>query len=267
MRVVGTIFWKEFKSYFLSPIAYVVLTGFTAISGFLFYQLLSFFIRITSLFRGYMVQGQVVREWSVAEDVTGPLFRNLSLFLIIMVPAITMRLFAEEKKLKTDELLLTCPIRTGEVVLGKYFASLFLLFLMLVPVGVYMLLTFNYGTDLDYGTILSGYAGLFLVAFSLASVGIFSSTLTENQIISYFVCAVLGLFFFSVGLASRSVGTVSLLGREIHLGNFLRQLSLYEHYNHFASGQIQLLDLFYFFALIILFLFASRVSFERARWS
>jgi len=267
MRVVGTIFWKEFKSYFLSPIAYVVLTGFTAISGFLFYQFLRLFIRLTSLFRGYMVRGELVREWSVAQDIMGPLFRNLSLFLIIMVPAITMKLFAEEKKLKTEELLLTCPIRTGEVVWGKYLASLVLVLLMLVPAGIYMLLVFNYGSNIDFGTIIAGYVGLFLVGFSLASMGIFSSTLTENQIIAYFVSAVLGLFFFTVGMASRSVGTVTLFNRELDFGEFLRQLSLYEHYNHFASGRIELLDIIYFLSLIGFFLFASRVSVERARWS
>ena len=151
--------------------------------------------------------------------------------------------------------------------MGKYLASLILVFLMLIPAGIYMLLVFNYGSSIDYGTIVAGYVGLFLVGLSLASMGIFSSTLTENQIIAYFVCAVLGLVFFSVGLASRSVGTITLFNRHIDLGEFLRQLSLYEHYNHFATGRIELLDLIYFLSLIVFFLFASRVSVERARWS
>lgn len=266
MRVSNAIFLKELKSYFLSPIAYVVLTGFTAISGWLFYQLLNYFIRITSLLSGYMYQGEVVREWTIVDDIMGPLYKNLSLLLIILVPGITMRLFSEEKKLRTEELLLTCPIRMGEVVLGKYLASLFLLILMLVPVGVYLIIIFMFGTEPDPGTLISGYLGLFLVAFSLSAIGVFSSTLTENQVISFFVCAVIGLFFFSIGLASRSVGTIHLFSHSIDLGELLRQLSLFEHYSHLVEGRIQLTDLIYFILLIIFFLSTARFNAESARW-
>jgi len=267
MRAVGTIFWKEFKSYFVSPVGYVVLTGFTALSGFLFYQLLGFFIRITSLMRGYMVRGQVMREWTLADDVMGPLYKNLGLFLIVMVPAVTMRLFAEEKKLKTEELLLTSPVRMSEIVIGKYLASLSLLFLMLLPVGVYLLIVFIYGTEPDMGTLLAGYAGLFLVTFSLAAIGVFSSTLTENQIVSFFVCAVLGLFFFTIGLAGSSVQTITLFSRKLNIGDFLQQLSLSGHYDNFVSGRIELTDIVYFVSIILFFLAAARISAESPRRS
>ncbi len=267
MRVMSAIFWKEFKGYFLSPVAYVVLTGFTAISGWLFYQLLNYFIRITSIMQGYMVKGQIMREWTLVDDVMTPLYRNLSLLLIIMVPAVTMRLFSEEKKLKTEELLLTCPIRMSSVVIGKYLASLVVLFLMLIPVGVYLAIILIYGTEPDPGTITAGYLGLFLVSFSLAAIGIFASSLTENQIIAFFVCAVTGLFFFSVGLASRSVGTVKFFGHSLDFSELLRQLSLMEHYNHIVAGRIQTTDLAYFLLIIVFFLFGSRVSAESARWS
>jgi len=267
MRIISAIFWKEFKGYFLSPVAYVVLTGFTAISGWLFYQMLNYFLRITSIMSGYMVKGQIMREWTIVDDIMGPLYKNLSLFLIILVPGITMRLFSEEKKLKTEELLLTCPIRMGQVVIGKYLAALALLFLMLIPVGVYLLMILIYGTEPDPGTLIAGYLGLFLVAFSLAAIGIFASALTENQIIAFFVCAVIGLFFFSIGLASRSVGAVTLFSRQIDFAEFLRQLSLFEHYSHIASGRIQITDLVYFLMIIIFFLFAARVNAESARWS
>lgn len=267
MRVIGAIFWKELKGYFLSPVAYVVLTGFTAISGWLFYQLLNYFLRITNIVSGYMVKGQIMREWTIVDDIMGPLYKNLSLFLIILVPGVTMRLFSEEKKLKTEELLLTAPIRMGQVVLGKYLASVVLLFLMLIPVGVYMSLILYYGSEPDLGTVLSGYLGLFLVAFSLAAIGIFASSLTENQIIAFFVCAVIGLLFFSVGLAARSVGVVTIFSRQLDLGELLRQLSLFEHYSHIVAGRIQLTDPVFFLLIIIFFLFASRINAESARWS
>lgn len=267
MRIISAVFWKEFKGYFLSPIAYVILTGFTAISGWLFYQLLNFFIRITSLMSGYMIKGEIVREWTIVDDIMGPFYKNLSLFLIILVPGITMRLFSEEKKLKTEELLLTCPVRMGQVVLGKYLASVVLLFLMLIPVGVYLLIILKYGTEPDPGALLAGYMGLFLVSFTLAAIGIFASSLTENQIIAFFVCAVISLFFFTIGLAGRSVGTVELFFRKIDFGEFFRQLSLFEHYSHLVDGRIQLTDLTYFLLLIIFFLFTARVNAESARWS
>lgn len=267
MRAVFTIFWKEFKSYFISPVGYVVLTGFTALSGFLFYQIMGVFIRITSLMRGYMVKGQVVREWTLVEDVMEPLYKDLGMFLIIMVPAVTMRLFAEEKKLRTEELLLTSPVRMGSVVLGKYLAALALLFLMLVPAGVYLIIILAFGTETDVGPLISGYGGLFFIAFSLAAIGVFASTLTENQIIAFFVCVVLSLFFFSVGLAGNSVQTITLFDQKINFGELLRQLSLMYHYGNFVKGMINTIDIYYFTALIVFFLFLSRFSAERARRS
>jgi ABC-2 type transport system permease protein len=267
MRVISAIFWKEFKGYFLSPVAYVVLTGFTAISGWLFYQLLNYFIRITNMMSGYMVKGQIIREWTIVDDIMGPLYKNLSLFLIILVPGITMRLFSEEKKLKTEELLLTCPIRMGQVVIGKYLASLALLILMLIPVGVYLAIILKYGTEPDIGALVAGYLGLFLVAFALTAVGIFASSLTENQIISFFVCAVIGLFFFSIGLAARSVETITVFSRRMDLSEFFRQLSLFEHYSNMVAGRIQITDLVYFLLMIVFFLFSAWVNVGSARWA
>jgi len=267
MRVVSVIFWKEFKSYFLSPVAYVVLTGFTALSGFLFYQFLTYFIRVTSLMRGLMVKGQVVRDWTLVDDVMSPLYRDLGVFLVVMVPAITMRLFAEEKKLKTEELLLTSPVRMGSVVLGKYLAAIVLLVLMLLPVGVYLLIVLRYGTEPDAPTLLLGYAGLFLIASTLAAIGVFASTLTENQIIAFFVCAVLGIFFFIVGMAGNSIADISLFGHTLNLGEFLRQLSLITHFSNLVEGRVEILDITYFASLICFFLLAALVSAESARRS
>jgi len=267
MRVVSTIFWKEFKSYFLSPVAYVVLTGFTALSGFLFYQFLTLFIRVTSLMRGMMVKGQVVREWTLVDDVMGPLYRDLGIFLVVMVPAITMRLFAEEKKLKTEELLLTSPVRMGSVVLGKYLAALLLLVLMLVPVGVYLLIVLKYGTEPDPPTLLTGYCGLFLIAFALAAIGVFASTLTENQIIAFFVCSVLGIFFFIVGMAGNSLATITLFSHTVNLAEFFQQLSLGTHFGNLVDGRIEILDAAYFASLVAFFLVAARVGAESARRS
>jgi ABC-2 type transport system permease protein len=267
MKAVGTIFWKEFKSYFISPVGYVVITGFTALSGFLFYQILAVFIRITTLMRGYMEKGNVIREWTLVDDLMQPLYRDLGLFLIIMVPAVTMRLFAEEKKLRTEELLLTSPVRMSSVVLGKYLASLALLFLMLAPAGVYLLIVLVYGDEADVGPMVAGYGGLFLIAFALAAIGVFASSLTENQIIAFFVSVVLSLFFFTVGLAGNTVQTITLFSTKINFGELLRQLSLTDHYNNLVRGMINTMDIYYFLAMIVFFLFLSRFSAERARRS
>ena len=123
MRIVKAILGRELKAYFFSPIAYVMLTGFTALGGWLFYQAMEQFIRITTYQDGFRAGGQLIREWTLEDDIIIPLFKNLMVLLLIMVPAITMRVFAEEKKQKTMELLLTSPIRIGHIVLAKYLAA------------------------------------------------------------------------------------------------------------------------------------------------
>jgi ABC-2 type transport system permease protein len=265
MRAVWIIFNKELRAYFGSPVAYVILTGFTLLAGWLFYLRLQYFISITNMIQGYMVGGEVVREWTLTQDLMVPLYKSLSFLLIIMVPAITMRLFAEEKKLKTEELLFTSPIYTSQLLLGKYLAAACLLCVLLIPVGIYPLIIYKFGTSADMGPILSGYAGLFLLGLSLAAMGIFASSLTENQIVAFIFCAVLEMLFFTIGLAAGTVGKIVLFSISIDLDKALFSLSLLERFDSFIFGFVRITDFLYFISLIVFFLFLTRYSAESSR--
>ncbi len=265
MRTIWIIFVKELKSYFLSPVAYIVLTGFAFLAGWLFYQLLELFLRMTTFMQGYMVGGEIVREWTLTDDLMTPLYKNLSLLFIIMIPAITMRLFAEEKKLKTEELLATSPINTSQVLLGKYFAAAVLICVLLIPVGLFPILVAAFGEQVDTGPIISGYLGLFLLGFTLAAMGIFASSLTENQIVAFVFCAVLEMIFFTVGLAAGTVGRITVFSVPLDLGRLVTELSLYEHLDSFILGLVSITDLTYFITLIIFFLFITKYSAESTR--
>jgi ABC-2 type transport system permease protein len=267
MRTVRAILGRELKAYFFSPVAYVVLTGFTALSGWLFYQAMERFIRITTYVQGYKVGGQLIREWTLEDDILIPLFRNLSMLLLIMVPAITMRLFAEEKKLKTMELLLTSPVRLSHIVLGKYLAAVVLLTVMLAPVALFPAIIAYYASPAaDLGPVLTGYVGLFLAAYALAAMGLFASTLSENQIVAFILGMVLEMVFFSIGLAAPSLDVVQLFGWRLPLGQLVYYLSLGNHFDSLTTGLFRLSDLIYFGCLIVFWLAASNHSVESARW-
>ena len=131
MRNVLTIVGKEMRSYFVSPVAYVVLTGFLLLGGWFFFNLLSRFNLLLTLYTQFQQGGEAANRLNLNDYVLAPLMHNLAIVLVILVPMITMRSFAEEKKSGTYELLLTSPLRTGELVLGKFFASF--LFVRLCP--------------------------------------------------------------------------------------------------------------------------------------
>ncbi len=267
MRTVRAIFGRELKAYFLSPTAYVVLTGFTALSGWLFYQAMERFIRLTTYVQGYKVGGQLVREWTLEDDIIIPLYRNLSVLLLIMVPAITMRLFAEEKKLKTMELLMTSPVRLFHIILGKYLAAVVLLTVMLAPVAIFPAILAYYASPAaDPGLMLTGYLGLFLAAYGMAAMGLFASTLSENQIVAFILGVVLEMVFFSIGLAAPSLDVIQVFEWRLPLGQLVSYLSLGDHFNSLTIGLFRLSDLLYFLCLIVFWLAASNHSVESARW-
>src|SRR5215510_5230622 len=144
MRNVLTIIGKELRSYFVSPIAYVVLTGFLLLGGWFFFNLLSRFSILLSLYTQFQ-GGEAANRLNLNDYVIAPLMHNLSIVLVILVPMITMRSFAEEKKNCTYELLLTSPLRIGELVLGKFFASFFFLCSMIGLTGVYPIILLMFG--------------------------------------------------------------------------------------------------------------------------
>src|SRR6202161_1645662 len=179
MRNTWTICAKELRSYFVSPIAYLLLTMFGLIFGFFFWNALGYFV-----IEGMEMQmrGQSF-PMSVNEYVIRPLLSNVSVIGLFFIPMITMRLFAEEKRTGTIELLATSPIHDLEVILGKWLAAMVLYATMLLVTALNFAFLFKYGQP-DWKPLAIGYLGLLLQAGALLAIGTFLSTLTKNQIIA-----------------------------------------------------------------------------------
>jgi ABC-2 type transport system permease protein len=245
---------KEMRLYFGSPVAYVVFTFFLLISGWFFSQIFLFYSDASM--RSFM-QPQFGQNLNVTENVMRPLFTNMSVVLLFFIPMLTMRLFAEEKKAGTMELLLTYPVRDGEILAGKFLAAGGLYLLLLVLTLLYPGLV-GYFTRVEWGPILTGYLGLLLVGGTFLAIGLLISSLTENQIVA-------GFGSFGVLLAFWVIGW----GAEFAAGNLrtlLQYLSITDHMDGFSRGIIDTKDLVYYLSAIALALFLTLRSLESKRW-
>lgn len=230
------IAWKETKSYFGTPAAYVVGAMFLALTGVFFVS------EITAPFAEADVREIV--DWA-------------SFFIIFLAPLLTMRLLAEEQKLGTLELLLTSPVRDWEVVIGKYLASLLILAAILSATLYYVLLLYAFGSP-DTGPILSGYFGLLLYGAAALAIGLLGSSLSGNQI----VAAVVGIaILLMLSYVDRIGELVEGVVRQIVEG-----MSMNSHIVDFTRGVIDLSSVVYFLSLTAVFVFLAIRSLETRRW-
>jgi len=247
---------KELRSYFVSPIAYVVLTGFLLLGGWFFFNLLARFDFLLSIYSA-MRNPEAQARLNLNDFVMAPLLHNLSVVLVILIPVITMRTFAEERRTGTYELLMTSPLSISEIVAGKFLGVVAFLIVMLGLTGIYPLILLMYGNP-EVGVIAAGYLGLFLLAIAFAGVGLLTSSLTENQIIAAVSCLVVLLLLYVISWPAETSGAV--------LGAILKYLSLTEHFGEMVKGIIQTKDLVYFASVIVLALFLTHRSVESVRW-
>lgn len=254
MRNIYPIFKKEVASYFSSPIAYIVITIFLLISGYLFYSGFAFFSLISLRSMG---NPAILGKLNINEGVIKPLYGNMSIILLLMMPLLTMKLFSEEKKSGTIELLLTYPIKDLEAILGKFFACLSLLFSMLLSTALYPLLLILFAKP-EIGPILSIYLGLFLMGTAFISLGILASSLTENQIIAATITFGTLFFLFLIGWASSFVGSL--------FGKILEHLSIMNHFTNFSKGIIDTKDIIFYINFTIFSLFLTSRSLESKKW-
>jgi ABC-2 type transport system permease protein len=254
MGKLAAVYRKELEHYFQSITAYVVIGSFLALSGYFFF----------SIFRYYnYLSYQAGREAYLAErlnlidGVMRPLMGNVSVVLLFVLPLLTMRLLAEEKKQGTFELLLTYPLSDFEAVMGKYFAALTVFAIMLAGTLLYpaMLAVF---ADPEPGPIVTGYLGLFLMGTSFIAIGIFFSSLTSSQIVAGAGTFGVSLFFLVIGWASPFAGPL--------LAKVIAQFSLLDHYDAFSKGIIALQDVTYYVFLTTFFLFMTLRSLESSHW-
>lgn len=235
MQNIITIYKKELRSYFNSPIAYIVIIVFLAIVGWFF---------VNGLFQSN-------------SSSMRPLFDMVPFIFLFFIPAITMRSFSEEKKQGTIELLLTKPVKDVELVIGKFLAALMLTMITLLPTVIYLLVVINIG-EVDWGSIIGGYLGLILMAAVYIGIGIFASSLTENQVVAFIVSfiAVFALFMMGKILMQVSPGLVSAV----------EFISTDFHFTNISRGVIDTRNLIYYFSMIFLSVFLTKVSIESRKW-
>jgi ABC-2 type transport system permease protein len=237
VKNIWTITRKEFRSYFDSPVAYIYITFFLVLSSWLF-------------LRGFFLVGQA--------SMRG-FFGILPWLLLFFVPAATMRLWAEEKKLGTIELLMTLPVKDHEVVLGKFLASFFFLTVTLALSFALPILISVLG-DPDGGAIWGGYIGAVLLGASFLAIGLFVSSLTENQIVAFIIGITLIFAFFIVS------EEFVLYNAPRRLVPILKFLGLGAHYDSIGRGVIDSRDVIYYLSVIGFFLFLNVRSVESRKW-
>lgn len=257
IRSVGLILSRELKSYFSSLIAYVVIVMFLLITGYFFYNLLATFSVISFQAQVNPMLAKQYQLLNINETVVRPLFGNISIIMLLMTPLLTMRLISEEKKSGTIELLLTFPVKDIDVVLGKYLACLVVFLVMILLTATYPILLLVLGEP-EIMPMITGYLGLVLLGAAFISLGIFTSSLTENQIVAASMS--FGILFF-FWLISYSVPFVSPA-----FGQILSYLSINEHIASLAKGVLDTEDIIYYLCFIVLFLFLTLRSLESKRW-
>jgi ABC-2 type transport system permease protein len=254
MRNIWTIAKKEIKTYFTSPIAYVVVAVFLVLVGFFFYSALMWFNSqaIQMAQNPYYAQ-----QMNINQMVYTPLFHNMSIILLLMLPLLTMRLFSEEKKTGTDELLFTSPVSVAQIVLGKYLAALVVLAVMLGLTGLLSVFSFAFGNP-ELPQILNGYLGLLLMGAAFIAAGVFFSSLTENQIVSAILTFGALLLFWILNWAAYSA---SGMWRDV-----LNYLSIFQHFDDMTRGILDTKDVVYYASFAFLGLFLTHSVIQSRRW-
>lgn len=248
---------KELTIYFATPIFYITGFFFLLLAGYFFYTNVLYYNIISFQAASQAANPQVAAQLNAQQMVYRPLFAVLSLILLFLVPIITMRLLAEEKRSGTAELLFTYPLTDWAVILGKFGAAL-LIYIILLAFTVSYSLALAFMGPLDWGAVGTGYLGLILLGGAALSLGLFASSLTENQIVAGVVGFALLLIFWIIGWVQELGGG--------GLVKVLQFLSLLEHYENFTRGVINTRDLVYCLSFIYFFLFLTKRQLESRRW-
>lgn len=247
MRTIQAVAWKEIQVYFSSPTAYIVALIFLFFTGVFF-----------TFGLGTAFPEASLSNFFVGIDFGIYAIGGVTLMLVLLAPALTMRLLAEEQKLGTIELLLTSPVRDWEIILGKYLAALVFLLGTLALTLYYPLLLFIYA-DPDPGPIYAGYLGLVLYGAAALAIGMLTSTLTSNQIVAFVVAAGILLVLYFTDFAALVVG-------QGIWANVIAEMGIKSHFDDFNRGVIDTKHIVYFLSVIAVFLFLSIRALESRRW-
>jgi ABC-2 type transport system permease protein len=244
---------KELRSYFASPIAYLLMAAFGLIFGWATFTATRDFVRFA--FQAQLQGGGP--PMNINEQIIGPLLGFGSTIMLFLVPMITMRLFAEEKKSGTIELLLTSPVTDNQIIIGKWLGAMLLYVCILAMSMINLALLFAWGKP-DIRPVLVAYLGLLLQGGCLLAIGQFISTLTKNQIVAggvtFFVCLFLYLLNWGTSYDTGAWAQV------------LNYLSIVTHFDNFSKGVIETKDLVFYISMIFFSLFITSRSMESLRW-
>ena len=230
---------KEINSFFASPIGYLVIAIFLLLNGLFLW-----------VFKG---------EFNILDNGfadLSPFFLLAPWILIFLIPAVTMRSFSDEKKQGTLELLLTKPISTLQLVLGKYFGAFVLIIIALLPTLLYVYTVYQLGNptgNIDFGSTLGSYFGLLFLVAAYTAIGVFASTLSDNQIVAFIVAVFLCLFFF-IGFEGVA---------DVASSNVIEQLGMNAHYKSMSRGVLDTKDIIYFLSVTILFITLTKFNIKK----
>ena len=253
MRNVLLICKKELKSYFASPIAYLLMAFFALIFGFGFFTATRAFVRFS--FQAQMMGQQ--QPTNVNEQIIRPLLGFASTIALFLIPMISMRLFAEEKRTGTIELLLTSPVKDMEIILGKWLGAVLLYLCVLAMSMINIAMLFMWGKP-DLKPVLVAYLGLLIQGACLLAIGGFISTTTKNQIVAggvtFFVCLLLWLLSWFTAFDSTIPAQI------------VNYISIVTHFENFSKGVLDFKDVVFYLSMIFFSLFITSRSLESLRW-
>ena len=258
MKGIIAVYRREIGSYFVSPIAYIVVGLFLLICGFFFYQYLTYFIResVTAQMRSQMGAPP-------AMDVPGLVIQNffglVSTIVLFLLPMLTMGIYAEERKRGTMELLMTSPLTEFQIVFGKFLASLTLFLVMLAPTLIYQFIMAAYAEPgIPWRVLWSGYLGLVLLGAVLMALGAFISSLTESQIIAGVATFAVFLLLWVLDFGARDSGST--------WSDIVGYLSILRHYDDFSRGVIDTANVIFYVSLAGVGVFLTQRSLDSIRW-
>lgn len=253
MTNVLAIAHRELKSYFASPIAYIVLGFFALVYGYFYAVMLQYFVRAS------MQLGQVggQQPMNINQDMLRPIIQNVTVVMLFLLPAITMRTYSEEKRSGTIELLLTSPITDFQIIVGKFLGAMALYAAMLAVTLPHILILFVYGSP-EWRPIVTAYLGLLLMGGCFISVGLFISSLTKNQVVAAAVTFSVFLMLWVINwIGSFSSGWFA---------DLTSYLSIIEHLDDFTKGIVDTKHLIYYASFITFGLFLTAKSVDTERW-
>jgi ABC-2 type transport system permease protein len=259
MKGILAIFRREMSSYFVSPIAYIVIGFFLLITGYFFSNILSFLMQQAMMAAMQSQQGQPPPDIDVPSLVLRNFMGIVSTIVLFMVPMLTMGVYAEERKRGTMEMLMTSPLTELQIVLGKYLASLALFAVMLLPTLIYHIVMARYSDPaIPWKVLWSGYLGTLLLGGVLIAIGSFISSLTESQIIAGVVTFVTFLMLWVLDFGVR--------GSTTWYGEVLQYMSVLRHFEDFTRGVIDTTAVVFYVSMIALGLFLTLRTLDSMRW-